>query len=364
MWAVELQNVSKKFKDNYNVETTAVEKLNLQIAEGEFFSILGSSGSGKTTTLRMIAGFEFPTEGEIYIHNQPMGKTPPFQRRVNTVFQNYALFPHLTVLENIAFGLKMEGLPKPEIRNRVGEILGIVKLNGLEKRYPKQLSGGQQQRVALARALVKKTEVLLLDEPLGALDLKLRQEMQLELKKVQQKVGITFIYVTHDQEEALTMSDRIAIMDHGKILQVGTPQEIYEEPNCLFVANFIGESNTLVGKIVNNNGNKVELILNDYLPIELDSIHQNFSKEQSINVVIRPEQITLIPVNEASQSPYIGKIKEVIYLGNDTKYLVDLGNDISLKVRRQNLSNNSQNIYPKDTLVEVNISWDSIHLLH
>lgn len=356
MWAVELRNVSKKFKDNYNVETTAVEELNLQIGEGEFFSILGSSGSGKTTTLRMIAGFEFSTEGEIYIHDQPMGKTPPFQRRVNTVFQNYALFPHLTVLENIAFGLKMEGLSKPEIRNRVGEILGIVKLNGLEKRYPKQLSGGQQQRVALARALVKKPEVLLLDEPLGALDLKLRQEMQLELKKVQQKVGITFIYVTHDQEEALTMSDRIAVMDHGKILQVGTPQEIYEQPQSLFVANFIGESNILAGKVINNNGNKIELLLNDHLPMELDSVNQNFSKEQGINVVIRPEQISLNPVGDTEKSPYIGRIKEVIYLGNDTKYLVELDNDIILKVRQQNLSYNSQNIYQKDTLVKVKIS--------
>src|ERR687885_1170467 len=249
MHAVELLEVSKVFKSVRSQDFLAVDNINLQIYDREFFSLLGPSGCGKTTTLRMIAGFEIPTAGEIYIHGQPMQNRPPFHRPVNTVFQNYALFPHMTVAQNAAFGLEMENLAQKTIRDRVVEALALVQLTDVEKRYPRQLSGGQQQRVALARALVKQPSVLLLDEPLGALDLKLRKEMQLELKRLQERVGITFIYVTHDQEEALTMSDRIAVMSGGKVLQVGSPTEIYERPSCRFVADFIGESNFVKGRV-------------------------------------------------------------------------------------------------------------------
>ncbi|GIV92754.1 MAG: hypothetical protein KatS3mg056_1463 [Chloroflexus sp.] len=231
--AIELRDVVKRFGD-----VVAVDHVNLQIRDGEFFSLLGPSGCGKTSSLRMIAGFELPTAGSILIHGREMGITPPHLRPVNTVFQSYALFPHMTVAQNVAFGLEMRKTPKAEIAHRVREALELVRLTGLEERRPRQLSGGQQQRVALARALVNHPEVLLLDEPLGALDQKLRKEMQLELKSLQARVGITFVFVTHDQEEALTMSDRIAVMNKGKILQVGTPTEIYERPNCRFVADF------------------------------------------------------------------------------------------------------------------------------
>ena len=241
-FAVELQDVVKRFPTPEGGEVFAVNHVTMQIKDGEFFSMLGSSGCGKTTSLRMIAGFEWPTSGEVFIEGVPQGHSPPFKRPVNTVFQNYALFQHMSVEQNVAFGLEMEHVPKQEIKQRVGEALEMVKLSGMDRRTPRQLSGGQQQRVALARALVKRPQVLLLDEPLGALDLKLRKEMQLELKALQQEVGITFVYVTHDQEEALTMSDRIAVMSQGEVLQMGTPVEIYERPNCKFVADFIGTS--------------------------------------------------------------------------------------------------------------------------
>src|SRR5512134_2567114 len=248
-FAVEMRDVVKKFITPEGNELDAVDHVTMQIRNGEFFSMLGSSGCGKTTSLRMIAGFEWPTEGEVYIEGQPMGHRPPFQRKVNTVFQNYALFQHMTVYQNVAFGLEMEGAKKDEIEKRVRRSLEMVQLSGMEKRRPNQLSGGQQQRVALARALVKTPDVLLLDEPLGALDMKLRKEMQLELKALQQQLGITFIYVTHDQEEALTMSDRIAVMSKGKVQQIGTPVEIYERPANRFVADFIGESNFFEGEL-------------------------------------------------------------------------------------------------------------------
>ena len=242
--AVELTGVTKQFGD-----FVAVREIDLQIRDGEFFSLLGPSGCGKTTTLRMIAGFEQPTVGEVYIHGQPVAGIPPYRRPVNTVFQSYALFPHMTVAQNVAFGLEMKKVAKPEIERRVAEALELVQLRQMETRRPRQLSGGQQQRVALARALVNRPEVLLLDEPLGALDLKLRKAMQLELKQIQSEVGITFVYVTHDQEEALTMSDRIAVMDVGIVQQVGAPRDIYEHPNNRFVADFIGETNFLTGDV-------------------------------------------------------------------------------------------------------------------
>src|SRR5574339_747302 len=255
-FAVELRDVVKQFITPEGNQLNAVDHVTMQIKNGEFFSMLGSSGCGKTTSLRMIAGFEWPTSGEIFIEGEAMGHRPPFQRKVNTVFQNYALFQHMTVFENIAFGLEMEGAQKDEIQKRVKHALDMVQLSGMERRRPKQLSGGQQQRVAVARSLVKVPDVLLLDEPLGALDLKLRKEMQLELKALQQQLGITFIYVTHDQEEALTMSDRIAVMSKGKVQQMGTPVEIYERPANRFVADFIGESNFLEGRLKTLSGNE------------------------------------------------------------------------------------------------------------
>src|SRR5690606_1390251 len=277
---VELRHVTKKFDD-----VIAVDNVSLEIERGEFFSLLGPSGCGKTTTLRMIAGFEHPTSGEVFIQGQPMGATPPFQRNVNTVFQNYALFPHMTVAENIAFGLEMKGVPKAERQRRVEEALRQVRLEGYGERRPLQLSGGQQQRVALARALINHPGVLLLDEPLGALDLKLRKEMQLELKHLQTSIGITFIYVTHDQEEALTMSDRIAVMSDGKVLQVGTPTEIYEHPANRFVADFIGESNFLHGQVTEADHDRATVLVDERLSVAARA-RQDISAGEQVTLAI------------------------------------------------------------------------------
>jgi spermidine/putrescine transport system ATP-binding protein len=362
MYAVQLVNVSKFFKTHQQSELFAVDQLNLQIAEGEFFSLLGPSGCGKTTTLRMIAGFELPTSGEIYIQNCPMENRPPFHRPVNTVFQNYALFPHLTVAENIAFGLEMEKLPRPQIRSRIGEILAMMKLNGLEKRYPSQLSGGQQQRVALARSLVKRPQVLLLDEPLGALDLKLRKAMQLELKQMQQQVGITFIYVTHDQEEALTMSDRLAVMDRGKVLQVGTPREIYEEPNSRFVADFIGETNFLTGQVISHQGESLGVLVDEQLSLSL-SHTEPLAKGQAIALVIRPEKVHLYPADYSEHPCWSGLVEEAVYLGTDTCYRVRLTENSLLSIRQQNSHRNSLTHYTLGETVKVWVSPDSIRVI-
>ncbi len=331
--AVQLVNVTKRFS-----EVTAVDNMTLQIKNGEFFSLLGPSGCGKTTTLRMIAGFETPTAGQIYIQGQLMGLTPPFQRHVNTVFQNYALFPHMRVFENIAFGLQMRKVPGDEIARRVEEALALVRLPGLGGRKPSQLSGGQQQRVALARALINRPGVLLLDEPLGALDLKLRKEMQLELKTLQHQVGITFIYVTHDQEEALTMSDRIAVMSKGLVLQVGTPTEIYERPTCRFVADFIGESNFLSGEIKGIDEDTLTVLVDRVLPVKVER-RQPLRQGETVTVAIRPEKIRLYgqPLTEAA-NVFPGLIESVVYTGTDTQYIVRLASHSRLKVREQNLS--------------------------
>lgn len=342
-FAVELRDVVKRFPNPGGGEITAVNHVTLQINHGEFFSLLGPSGCGKTTSLRMVAGFEWPTEGEILINDKPMGRTPPFQRPVNTVFQSYALFQHMTVFQNVAFGLEMEKVTKSEIKRRVEAALEMVQLAGMGSRKPRQLSGGQQQRVALARALVKRPAVLLLDEPLGALDLKLRKEMQLELKALQEQVGITFIYVTHDQEEALTMSDRIAVMNKGNVLQIGTPVEIYERPNCRFVADFIGETNFLAGAVKESDAENIVVRLSGS-GREIWGIPMGeFRPGQQVVVSVRPEKIRLfdnvtLKVGTTPNQPNIFPVRVVntTYIGSDTRIVLDFGMGIQLKVWEQN----------------------------
>lgn len=330
--AVELCKVSKCFG-----EVVAVDNVTLKIRDGEFFSLLGPSGCGKTTTLRMIAGFEIPTEGEICIQGELMGLTPPFQRNTNMVFQNYALFPHMSVAENIGFGLEMKKVPKEEIARRVEEALELVRLPDFGKRRPVQLSGGQQQRVALARALINRPGVLLLDEPLGSLDLKLRKEMQLELKGLQHQVGITFVYVTHDQEEALTMSDRIAVMDQGRVLQIGTPTGIYERPASRFVADFIGETNFLEGMVSKRDGTYVVVDVEGMAPVLAQSAEE-FAAGKRVTVAVRPEKITIQREERWRENNCCqGTIESVVYIGTDTNYLVRLDSGVAMRVREQNI---------------------------
>jgi putative spermidine/putrescine transport system ATP-binding protein len=308
---VQLESVTKAYGD-----VVAVDDLELEVAPGEFFTMLGPSGSGKTTTLRLIAGFELPDEGRVLLKGADVTREPPFSRDVNTVFQDYALFPHLTVGENVAYGLKVKRVRRTERNKRVAEVLELVRLGGLLGRKPSQLSGGQRQRVALARAIVNHPQVLLLDEPLGALDLKLRQDMQIELKRIQQEVGITFVYVTHDQEEALTMSDRLAVFNEGRIEQVGAPAEVYEHPETEFVAGFVGVSNVL------------ERALNG----------------QPSRFTVRPEKIRIL---EESDTPEhgahseTGRIRDVVYVGMVTRYAVELDEGGELMVIRQNLETTS-----------------------
>jgi spermidine/putrescine transport system ATP-binding protein len=323
-YAVELRDVVKEFITPEGNELVAVDHMNLQIKNGEFFSMLGSSGCGKTTTLRMIAGFEWPTGGEVYVGGEPQGHRPPFLRPVNTVFQSYALFQHMTVFQNVAFGLEMEHASKDEIKKRVGHALEMVRLPGMDRRRPTQLSGGQQQRVALARALVKTPNVLLLDEPLGALDLKLRKEMQLELKALQQQVGITFIYVTHDQEEALTMSDRIAVMSHGKVLQVGPAVEIYERPTSRFVADFIGESNFLDGIVKSIKGKRAVVTITAWKEDLQAVITSDVKVGDAAVVSIRPEKIRITDKPEKTENCLEGVVANSTYIGSDTHVFLDV----------------------------------------
>ncbi|MEK7252050.1 MAG: ABC transporter ATP-binding protein [Actinomycetota bacterium] len=312
--AVLLKGVSKVFGETY-----AVRDMDLSVHDGEFFSLLGPSGCGKTTTLRMIAGFEFPTKGSLRIHGNEMGLQPPNKRPVNTVFQSYALFPHMTVEENVGFGLLMKKVPRSEIGERVKKSLDMVQLGHRADASPKQLSGGQQQRVALARALVNEPEVLLLDEPLGALDLKLRQAMQVELKELQSRVGITFIYVTHDQEEALTMSDRIGVMNEGRLLQVGTPQEIYEHPTSRFVADFIGEINLLTATVVDHRS--VRLGGGTVVSAATGAVPGS-----QVTVAVRPERLELYGLEEpvtTGLNTLQGKVVRRVYFGDVFYYDVD-----------------------------------------
>jgi len=313
--AVRLEGVRKTFG-----EVVAVAGVDLDVGAGEFFSLLGPSGSGKTTTLRMIAGFELPTSGRVLLSGEDVTRRPPFERDVNTVFQDYALFPHMTVADNVAYGLMIRKVPRAERQTRVADALRMVRLDGYDARRPAQLSGGQRQRVALARALVNQPKVLLLDEPLGALDLKLREEMQLELKAIQQRVGITFIYVTHDQEEALAMSDRLAVFNRGRIEQVGAPAEVYERPATAFVAGFVGTSNLLSGKAA----------------LQIVGRAGTFT--------VRPEKIRLAEPDDpvaADETSALGRIGEVVYLGSDTRYVVHLDLGPRLVVTQQNLATSS-----------------------
>lgn len=341
---VKIENVNKQYGEN-----RVVKNLNMEIKKGEFLTLLGPSGCGKTTTLRMIAGFEVPTDGNIYVEGEEVQDTEPYDRAVNTVFQNYALFPHMTIFDNVAYGLKLKKVPKAEIKERVMKMLELVQLGGYENRKPDQLSGGQKQRVAIARALINRPKVLLLDEPLGALDLKLRKQMQFELKRLQKKMGITFIYVTHDQEEALTMSDRIAIMYGGNMEQIGSPREIYEKPASKFVADFIGESNIFYGTVgsIEETGDAKIILENG----EAVAYAPQCSVNEIVFVSIRPENMVLTkePVPGFS---IIGEVKEVIYVGNVNKVIVTLLEGFELKI----------NLRPKEKLPQVGenvfISWN------
>ncbi|HEX6140826.1 MAG TPA: ABC transporter ATP-binding protein [Candidatus Limnocylindria bacterium] len=334
---VRLERVTKRFHD-----VVAVDDLSLDIQRGEFFSMLGPSGCGKTTTLRMIGGFEETTAGTIFLGDQDVTDLPPFRRDVNTVFQSYALFPHLTVFENVAFGLRRRSVVNDEIRRRVGEMLDLVELPGYERRRPSQLSGGQQQRVALARALINHPRVLLLDEPLGALDLKLRKQMQIELKRIQTKVGITFIYVTHDQEEAMTMSDRIAVMRHGHIEQLGPPEELYERPRTPFVAGFLGVSNLLDGNVIERGRPWAAVRLGDGTVLRVPAEYLNGATE--IRLGVRPEKLRVVAVDgdqadgEAGDLNLLGGvILDASYIGVSTQYLVETTDGHRLTVYAQNL---------------------------
>ncbi|MEO2198133.1 MAG: ABC transporter ATP-binding protein [bacterium] len=323
--AVTITGITKRFGD-----VLAVDNMDLTIADGEFFALLGPSGCGKTTTLRMIAGLEFPTMGSLKIFGEEVGTLPPNKRPVNTVFQSYSLFPHMTVEQNIAFGLKMQRVPKADIDRRTGEAIKLVQLEGLEARRSTQLSGGQQQRVALARALVNSPKVLLLDEPLGALDLKLRQQMQRELKILQREVGISFVFVTHDQEEALTIADRIGVMNEGELLQVGTPEEIYERPANRFVANFIGQTNLLDGTVESKD--TVCLANGTRIPGQ-----SSFGVGERVAVSLRPERASLHRLGDGPDGhPSIdGRLEQVTYLGNALVYMVAL-DWMRLEVRTEN----------------------------
>jgi len=335
--AIRFDKVSRHFG-----EVKAVDNVDLEIRDGEFFSMLGPSGSGKTTCLRMIAGFDRPTHGSIYLYGQNVSDLPPYERDVNTVFQDYALFPHMNVGDNIAYGLMIRKVEKPERMKRVDEMLELVQLSGFASRKPSQLSGGQRQRVALGRALINHPKVLLLDEPLGALDLKLRQQMQVELKSIQKRVGITFIFVTHDQEEALTMSDRIAVFSQGKIEQIGTPADIYERPASTFVAGFVGTSNLVSGEVAKR----------------ITGSEQMFS--------IRPEKIHLDAGNNKPENEMLsidGVIRDVVYLGLFTRYLVEIEGGSDLVVIEQNLKTTSMDVLSARGQ-KVRLQWHKDHVSH
>jgi len=337
---IDLKGICKEYDG-----TQVLKDINLYVRKKEFVTLLGPSGCGKTTTLRIIGGFEYPTSGEVYFEGKEISALPPYKRRVNTVFQKYALFPHLNVHDNIAFGLKLKKVPKKEIDKKVDRMLELVNLKGYGKRHVDQLSGGQQQRIAIARALVNEPEVLLLDEPLGALDLKLRKEMQLELKNMQQQLGITFIYVTHDQEEALTMSDTIVVMRDGKILQIGDPKRIYDEPANAFVADFIGESNILPGTMI-----KDELV--HFAGHDFVCVDSGFGENAPVDVVIRPEDIMIVGEDIGQLT---GVVQSVLFKGVHYEMMVSTG-ETTFKVH-------STTMQPQGSTVGINIVPFNIHIM-
>ena len=350
--AVELVGVTKRFGD-----FVAVADLSLDIYEGEFFSLLGPSGCGKTTTLRMIAGFEKPTEGSISVAGEEVQGVPPYRRPVNTVFQSYAIFPHLNVFDNVAFGLRRSGVKGEELRKRVTEACEMVQLSGFEKRKPTMLSGGQQQRVALARALVNRPKVLLLDEPLGALDLKLRKELQLELRNLQHEVGITFVYVTHDQEEALTMSDRIAVMNEGRVQQIADPATLYELPGNSFVANFIGQTNVFSGTVESVSGGRVTLRTSGETRIEAVSQEgTGVEVGAEVQAAVRPEKVRF---GDSGENASTVEIRQIVYLGVSTQYIAELPGGERLVLYQQN-ANDAEN---PEVGEEVAVSWDARNCL-
>src|SRR3984885_7729593 len=357
--AIGLDGVAKEFHSRGEV-ITAVRGIDLAIRPGEFFSMLGPSGCGKTTTMRMIAGFEEPTRGTVRLDGRDVTAAPPNKRDVNMVFQSYALFPHMSVFENVAFGLRRKSVPKDQITRQVGEMLEIVDLTGREQRRPRELSGGQQQRVALARALVNPPKALLLDEPLGALDLKLRQAMQVELKRIQREVGITFIYVTHDQSEALTMSDRIAVMNEGRVEQLGSPRAIYERPATRFVAGFIGTSNLLSGDVQSVAGGRAVILSGDGEHIEVP-LREGLSAAAGdhLDLTVRPEKIDLrLDPADCGGCRLRGTVTEVAYLGTSTNYNVVTSTGAEVTVFVQN-SNNADDVAARGQ--QVWLSWEPQH---
>ncbi|MGH2429654.1 MAG: ABC transporter ATP-binding protein [Candidatus Limnocylindria bacterium] len=357
---VRLDRVTKRFHD-----VVAVDDLSLEVKQGEFFSLLGPSGCGKTTTLRMIGGFEEVTAGTIHLGDVDITGLPPFRRDANTVFQNYALFPHLNVFENIAFGLRRRRTPTREIRHQVAFMLDLVEMPGYEGRKPNQLSGGQQQRVALARALINNPRVLLLDEPLGSLDLKLRKQMQVELKRIQSEIGITFIFVTHDQEEAMTMSDRIAVMRHGRIEQLGTPEELYERPATEFVAGFLGVSNLLDGEVAARNGQFAQVRLTDGTLVL--ALSEPMDGSSRVRIGVRPEKLKVIALDDAQPTTPVGAsntlegtILDASYVGVSTQYLVETADGHRLTVYAQNLETSGASEVLADGQ-RVRLAWKPQH---
>jgi spermidine/putrescine transport system ATP-binding protein len=351
---VKLVDLVKRFAD-----VTAVAGINLEMQPGEFFSLLGPSGCGKTTTLRLIAGFERPDEGQILLDDADMAQVPPHKRNVNTVFQNYALFPHLNVFDNVAFGLRYKDVGKQEIKQKVGDSLALVRLEGMQKRRPSQLSGGQQQRVALARALILNPAVLLLDEPLGALDAKLRKALQIELKALQEEVGITFIYVTHDQEEALTMSDRLAVMSDGRVEQVGTPNEVYEEPRTTYVADFLGVSNLMDARAEGPAGNGLcKVRLGDF---QLMAGQGESDARGDVRIVIRPERVGLEAQGAAGENRVPGMVERVVYVGSILQVIVHLAPGQTLQAWIQNQGEGLP--YGQGTPVTVHLPVDALRVL-
>ncbi len=350
---VRLVDVTKSFGPG----AVAVDHISLDVFDGEFFSLLGPSGCGKTTTLRMIGGFEEPTSGLIELQGQDVTWLPPFKRNVNTVFQNYALFPHLTIYENVAFGLRRRKVADAEIKRRVPEMLELVELRGFDKRKPGQISGGQAQRVALARALINRPAVLLLDEPLGALDLKLRKQMQLELKRIQQEVGITFVYVTHDQEEAMTMSDRVAVMNRGRYEQLGRPEELYERPATRFVAGFLGASNLLHGRAEGTEGAHSIVRLDGSSVVRVPTVQ--LDGRARVDVGVRPEKIRLLELTDpvpAGANTLSGRVHSALYTGVSTQYQVDLPDGSRVVVYEQNIER-ARAATQWQVAEEVRLSW-------